>query len=361
MTENVEQPPVVSSDSDGAKKSAAPTKGSSETSKTPGKSGSIIAIFSFLLAVIALVGIGGIGWKGYEFTQQFSQLELRLQQTQANNIELSEQVAGVELLAQQQKQQLIQNAQRLAQLPGADRNDWLLAEAEYLLRLANQRLNLEKDWQSAIVILEAADAVLADANSPLLLPVRQQIAAELQALKAVPAIDTTGAVTRLQALQDKISELEWMPRTLPQVTAKVDVDEAEEKTAWQKFSDKVWAGIGVVVRIREHEEALPAPLTPDQHYYLQQNMHLMLEQAQVALVRQQDALYKQSIERTQIWLDEFVMIKNDQAIAAKNTLAELQGWNVSPKFPEISGSLNKLRQILDQQRRGSILPAQAAN
>jgi uroporphyrin-3 C-methyltransferase len=329
--------------------------------KAPAKSNTLLVIFSLLLTLIALVAVGGIAWKGYEFSQQLAEMNLQLKQSEDKNTQLGSQVSQLTKQSNQLDKQLSHNGERLAQLPGADRNDWLLAEAEYLLRLANQRLSLENDWQGTINILQSADKVLAGAENPLLLPVRQLIAQEVQNLKAVPAVDTTGAVARLQALQSQIEKLEWMPRTLPQVTAQAESQEEDvEQNAWDKFVEKAMAGIGVIVRIREHEEALPAPLTPDQHYYLQQNMQLMLEQAQVALVRQNDELYLQSIERTQAWLKEFVMIESADAKAAKSTLEELKTWNVSPELPEVSGSLNKLRQILDQQRRNSASPAQVS-
>jgi uroporphyrin-3 C-methyltransferase len=322
---------------------------------------SVLAIFALLLVVIALLAIGGIGWKGFEFSQQLLTLSHQLEQSTEKNTVLAVQLANTEKNVRLHNKQSQQNAERIAQLPGADRNDWLLAEAEYLLRLANQRLGLENDWQGAVAILVAADNVLAETENPLISSVRQLLAKELQTLRAVPAVDLTGAVARLQAVQDQINELEWMPRTLPQVTAVVK-DAADPKvaqTAWDKFSSKALAGIGSIVRIREHDQVLPAPLTPDQHYYLQQNMNLMLEQAQVALVRQQDALYKQSIARTLGWLEEFSIVKNTKTAAVKETLVELSVWNVAPEFPEISGSLLELRTLLDQQRRSTPLSAQA--
>jgi len=348
VTDNLQPAPADSSNKSSVKNSVA---------KDSAKPSSALAIFALLLVVIALIAIGGIGWKGFEFSKQLLTLSHQLEQSTEKNTVLIAQLKKTDAQAKLQGQQLQQNAQRLAQLPGADRSDWLLAEAEYLLRLANQRLDLEKDWQGSVAILVAADKVLAETQNPLINPVRQLLAKELQTLRAVPAVDLTGAVARLQAVQDQIGKLEWMPRTLPKAAVIIPavVDPEIELTAWDKFATKAWAGIEKVVRIREHDKALPAPLTPDQHYYLQQNMQLMLEQAQVALVRQQDVLYKQSIERTLAWLDEFVIVKNVKTEAVVKTLTELKSWSVSPAFPEISGSLNRLRQLQDEQRRlGSV-------
>ena len=79
-------------------------------------------------------------------------------------------------------------------------------------------------------------------------------------------------------------------------------------------------------------------------------MQLMLEQAQVALVRQQADLYLHSINRTQAWLSEFVRNETAQAEALQETLNELATWQVAPTFPDISGSLIELRRYSGVQK-----------
>ena len=366
MTDNVENTPAVTAPDAAPASAAAASTDSKKASKPtqqkkPKKASSVVAIIALLLVILSLIAVGGIAWKGYELSQQVANLDQALKTNSDSKVALDQQLANVEQQTRLQNKLLKQNAERIAQLPGADRNDWLLAEAEYLLRLANQRLGLENDVQGSLAILAAADNVLAQAENPLLLPVRRLIAKEIQSLRTVPAVDMTGAVARLQALQDQIKTLEWMPRTLPKTMAKVEEENHETvQDPFQKFLNKAWAGIGAFIRIREHDKELPAPLTPAQHYYLQQNMNLMLEQAQVALVRQQSVLYKQSIERTQQWMDEFVIAESADTAAVKETLAELSQWEVSPVLPEISGSLSALRKLLDQQRHSSApAPSQA--
>lgn len=373
MTDNVESTPVVTaadntkaSDTVSSVKSSAASSSANSAAKPASKSepskrsGSLIAVIALLLVILSLVAVGGIAWKGFELSQQVSALGQELRSSSDSKVVLDQQLANVERQTRIQNKLLKQNAERIAYLPGADRNDWLVAEAEYLLRLANQRLSLEHDVKGSLAILNAADKVLAEAESTLLIPVRKLVAEEMQTLKTIPAVDMTGAIARLQALQDQIEKLEWMPRTLPEADVVVEENKGETvQDPFQKFLSKAWAGIGAFIRIREHDKALPAPLTPDQHYYLQQNMNLMLEQAQVALVRQQNDLYKQSIKRTQQWMDEFVIAESVNTTAVKDTLAELLEWDVSPRQADISGSLTQLRQLLDQQRRRSVVPAKS--
>jgi uroporphyrin-3 C-methyltransferase len=312
--------------------------------KAPKKPLSLLAVLALFLVLLSFVAIAGLGWKGVELIQQLSAVELKLQQSEQEKSSAAKNVSQLQQQLIKQAKQQQHTSQRIAQMPGADTDDWLIAEAEYLLRLANQRLSLEKDLKGALAILLAADNVLLETHNPQFDHVRIQLAKEVLILRSVPAVDTIGAVSRLQAVQDQISKLEWMPRTLPkQIVKKEKVVAGVENNAWQKFSAKAWAGLGSIVRIREHDKALPAPLTPDQHYYLQQNMQLMLEQAQVALVRQQADLYRHSIERTQAWLNEFVRNETAQAKALQQTLEELAQWQVAPAFPDITGSLIELR------------------
>ncbi len=317
----------------------------------PKKPLSLLAVLALILVSLAFVAIAGLGWKGVELIQQLSSIELQLQKSEQGKAVVSKNLKQLQQQINTQTKQQQHTSQRLAQLPGADTDDWLIAEAEYLLRLANQRLNLEKDWQGSLAILIAADNILAETQNPQLDSIRAILAKEIITLRAVPAVDITGAVSRIQAIQEQVTQLEWMPRTLPEQTPIAETsDDKVELNAWDKFLDKAWKGLGKVIRIRDNDKALPAPLTPDQHYYLQQNMQLMLEQAQVALVRQQADLYLHSINRTQAWLSEFVRSETAQAEALQETLNELSQWQVAPTFPDISGSLLELRRYSGVQK-----------
>ena len=265
-------------------------------------------------------------------------------------------------LAESMQAQVEHNTEMLAKLPGAERQDWLLAEAEYLLRLGNQRLELERDWDGAVSMLVAADNVLVETRNPAFSKVRGLIARELIALRAVPAIDRTGAIYRLQALQEQVTNLPWMPEKL--IEEVILDEETQRPLEQQTWYWNIWFdtrdALKRMIRIRERDEPIAAPLTPDQQYYLQQNMHLMLEQAQVALLREQTELYQHSLKRVSEWLDQYLVIEDERTLAARASLNELQGWTVDPERPDISASLTLLQKIVEQQRRGTVAVSEPA-
>lgn len=350
--------------------------------------------FVLLIVLLGIAGYGGfLGWQQHQTTLvNIAILQDRLstaeavrtdnEQRQNNLLELAEKLnaASTELASQ-----VTFNTDRLAKLPGAERQDWLLAEVEYLLRLANQRLMLERDWNGALSLLTAADNVLIETRNPRYNPVRAQISREIQALRAVPSIDRTGTIYKLQTLQEVITDLQWLPQqyqpqTTPSTTANTAPAAASsgdlqwswdqlsipmlQKMAvqwWQQAKQSVSDNIRSLIRVRRLEDDLPAPLSPNQQYYLQQNMHLMLEQAQVALLREQTALFQQSIKRVHNWVKQFVMLESDQSRAVLATLTDLQQWNAAPDLPDISVSLLNLRKLLEQQRRGSVISAVASD
>ena len=318
-----------------------------------------------MLGLFAVAGYAGfLGWQQQQKTSgEVAVLRDRLAQAQAQadalgqrEQDLLQQAQSLTKSANSLQEQVAHNTDRLGKLPGAERQDWLLAEAEYLLRLANQRLQLERDWDGAISMLTAADNVLLETRNPRMNMVRSEIARELLALRAVPAIDNVGAIARLQAMQEQVTSLPWMPEKLildPVTEQPVETLDKQE-WYWQLWNN-ISNSISRMVRITERDAPIAAPLTPDQQYYLQQNMNLMLEQAQVALLREQAELYQSSLKRVSDWLDQYLVIEDERTRAARAALTELQNWDVNPAVPDISESLIQLRKLVEQQRRGTVV------
>lgn len=350
-----------------------------DTEKTPTEKSKkahtpILSWVNFLLIIILLALAAIAGWLAWQYQQntssEISALEERLgkalagvEQSSNKEAELFQRAESLANQAEGLAAQVTHNTERLAKLPGAERQDWLLAEAEYLMRLANQRLQLERDWSGAVSMLTAADNVLIETRNPGYNKVREQIAKELLALRAVPAIDKTGAIYRIQALQEQLQTLPWMPEKL----VVKDMPEVEETRSLDKqtWYWNLWfvakENVARMIRIQQRDEPIAAPLSPDQQYYLQQNMHLMLEQAQVALLREQTELYKHSMERVSEWLNQYLVIEDERTRAARASLDELASWVVDPKRPDISGSLIMLQKLVEEQRRGTVTSAEASS
>ena len=168
----------------------------------PRKNSKTVVVLIVLLLVLALA-VAGLSFYFFTRLQQHdTQLTYdgdykRLVEQRLESVERSAQRRAESLQAKQQsleeslakiEQQSQYTAQQLLELNASSRADWLLAEAEYLLRLANQRLHIEKDVRGAEAILPTADKVLAEGDDPGLLPVRVALAEEIFALQSMASI-----------------------------------------------------------------------------------------------------------------------------------------------------------------------------
>ncbi|WP_246286542.1 uroporphyrinogen-III C-methyltransferase [Vreelandella maris] len=236
---------------------------------------------------------------------------------------------------------------QLSQEQDTDEREWLHAEAAYLLRLANQRLQLEGDVDGAAALLRTADARLVDADNPALTPVREAIANELAALDAVPQVDRTGLYLALNAQQERISELRLSQEIEEQaVTSSI---EQPPTGTFQRQLARFGEELKDLVVVRHHDEALEALITPEQESYLRQSLRLVLEQTQLALLNEEKELYDASIDKALQLLNDYYDTTREETQSVITRLEELQQAEVKPELPDISASQQELARFIENR------------
>ncbi|QSP95872.1 uroporphyrinogen-III C-methyltransferase [Marinobacter salinisoli] len=332
-----------------------------------------------LLALAAAIALGLWNWQQWNNNQALiqavadlktdtSQLADRLgdgrsqqsQRLQSLESKLSEQR---ELIATQQRQ-IDHNARELLESGNRTRTDWLLAEAEYLLRIANQRLIIEKDIKGALSALQSADEVLKESDDIGVYPVRQQIAKEILSLKSISGVDRTGLYLTLEAAIDSVHQLTdqaLINSEAPDFTIEDTDDPASEGTeepdaldlAWTDFKETMMQ----VVVVRRMDEPVKPLLSPDQSAYARLNLQLMLEEAEMAVLRGNQTLYERALTKATDTIDNWYDDSHPRVSALADTLKELAGKDVDPDLPDISQSLSLLKQRL----AGRLAPKEDSN
>ncbi len=269
----------------------------------------------------------------------------RSQRLQALEDKLPEQR---DLIATQQRQ-IDHNARELLEAGNRTRTDWLLAEAEYLLRVANQRLTIEKDIGGALAALESADEVLAESDDIGVYPVRQQLAREILALKGIADVDRTGLYLKLEAAIDSIHQLTddalINDRAPGFVAANDDTagNTDSEPGLMAEGWNKVKHTLSQVVVVRRLDEPVKPLLSPEQSAYARLNLQLMLEEAEMAVLRGHQELYSRALTKASNAITDWYDSSNTRIIALSRTLDELSEKNVDPELPDISRSLQLLK------------------
>ncbi len=351
-----------------------PVQAAAKPAPAARKSSSAIAWLALLLV---LVLAGGAAWYLQDVMQRETALQQRLAELETVTGQL-EAVTGqkedrLDQLGQRWQQQLQQSmgelqgqAERqaqavqsfeeelatlrteLARFSAHDRESWLLAEAEYLLRLSNQRLIMAGDTVAAQALLASADAVLRELDDVSLHSVRSAVASDLAAVRAVPKVDVEGIYVRLSALAEQADKLvifqfperDARPREATQEDWQARLQQGYEQ-ALLKLSD--------YVIIRRRDVPMQALMDPQWEGLVRQNLRMLLEQAQVALLSSNQALYESSLERAQHWVAQFFESDAAAAQAMASEIRQLAALQVQVTMPEISRSLEALDGAIERR------------
>lgn len=260
--------------------------------------------------------------------------------------------------AQEQRVNALQETQdtlkagfnKLAVDVGGARREWVLAETEHLLLIANHRLQLGHDVDLALAALRAADRQLKDLAQPNLLPVRRVLAREIGALEAVDDADITGLSLRLGDLADKVDRLPLIAQTqFKKAAANEGAAAAGQPRRWDDFLREMWRDLKSLIRIRDDMDVRRPLLPPEQHYFLRENLRLMLRGAQLALLERDEATYQQNLRAVLAWLKDY--FDSDTQVVANTTqeLEKMLATRVNVELPDISASLAELKKIAARQ------------
>ena len=368
-------------DTKDAKNSAADTKPAASSGSagkpippatTAGSGGSKGGGLAIALVIILALALGLITWQGWqrldsqqqrldELAQQaqnsasqqaVSELESRIEEGEAERSQalestVSELRSELDSYRSDINSTLDEVLTQLSQEQDTDERDWLHAEAAYLLRLANQRLQLECDVEGAAALLRTADARLADAGNPALTPVRREIANELAALDAVPQVDRTGIYLALNAQQERVAGLR-LSQEIEERAVTSSIEQPPTGT-FQRQLARFGEELKDLVVIRQHDEALEALITPEQESYLRQSLRLILEQSQLALLKEEPELYEASIDKALELLNGYYDTEREETQSVIARLQELKQAEVKPELPDISASQQALASFIDNR------------
>ena len=320
------------------------------------------------IAVLALLfGLGGLGAGVWSVMQiqasgdQSAQLQQQLSSMRAQTTDLTEREQqlsrtlaqmpsadqlqqGRELLANVQAEQQ-QLSQRLESILGASRQDWRLAEAEHLLRMASLRLSALHDTNSARFLLQAADHILLEQNDPAAFAAREQLARSIAALKSSGTLDRTGLFVQLGALHQQASELTHLaPEFIQGQGQQSDVAKGDGPGRWAQW----WEQISRYFRVDFNASEQVQPLLAGQSLtQVRLALGLALEQAQWAALNGATEVYQQALKQALSILDAHFSAKDPNVSGLRTQISELHEQKVSQEMPDLNAALITLEAYID--------------
>lgn len=322
-----------------------------------------------LLAILIALGVGGAGY--YLGQQQVAEIQQKLtalesQSSVAVSAPVSDNSGQVIQLEQglktaqdkvEQLEQLVAGktgeivalqaqVKQVSQLAGAQQpSDWLFSEADFLLNNALRKLVLDNDVDTAISLLKLADETLVKVNNSQANAIRTAINQDLKQLLSLSSVDQNAVMQKLSQLANTVDELQAL---------NVNFDETPEKSGklsddiadWQQNVEKsATSFLNHFIRISPKQSADKKELlAPNQDIYLRENIRLRLQLAIMAVPRQQDELYKQSLDAVASWVRSYF---DTSAEVTQNFLKSVDELADSSIYVDVPGQLQSLT-LLDK-------------
>lgn len=293
-----------------------------------------------------------------QLTQTQSQLAAEINQIKQETQAKADQLTHKTDVALDQQQKSIDSLQlAIADIKGRRPNDWLLAEADYLVKLAGRKLFLEHDIVSATKLMESADQRIAELNDPSLVPLRKAMARDITQLKIIPLIDREGLVLRLTTLQQQVDTLPLANAMLPETQQQSAPQVSENINDWQNnlvSSLKDFSENFITFRTRDGN-AIPL-LSPEQHFYLKENLKAKLETAIKAVYAEQQEIYTTALSTADKWSASFFNSDDRSVQQFNHALLQLSKQNIQVQYPVKLETQHELADVITERLRREVSP-----
>jgi uroporphyrin-3 C-methyltransferase len=227
-------------------------------------------------------------------------------------------------------------------------SDWLIHEAEYLVRVAARTMWLEQDTRAAIGLLRDADNRLKELNQPKFLPVRSLINEDIEALALMPILQNQDAILTLMALNKQIESLEFAGVNLADtLNAKEDLSLSEDISDWRENLAKTWQKfLNDFITVRRRTGMVEPLMAPEQQQHLKQNLSLKIQLVQWAASEQKAEVYQQTLLDIQQWLNEFFDMSLPVNQKFYQATEQLKKQTIHYDYPSDLRSLAAIKRLL---------------
>ena len=326
------------------------------------------------LAVIALTLLLAVqAWSSHVQIRNLREdVARRLQKGDASNadsgaVARAAQETGNQLLAKvsvlESRQSEAQSEQlaleQLYQDLSKNRDEWALTEIEQVLSTASQQLQLAGNVPGALIALQNADRSLARSDKPQFITIRRAIAKDMERLKLLPSVDSTGVALRLDGAIAQIDALPMLSDEKPVLPAAPAAPSRAGGSGpapgagkrwllnlqgiWHDWSAAMWDDVRQLIRVRSVDTPEALMLSPGQSYFLRENLKLRLLNARLALLSRNETAFRSDLIAAQDALQKYFDTRARATQGVQMLLRQVQGSNLAVEMPTLSDSLNAVR------------------
>ncbi|BBG31165.1 uroporphyrinogen-III C-methyltransferase [Zymobacter palmae] len=306
--------------------------------------------------IVALLLLGGLGWSFYQISTtqgQLEQLGSELSALKKNSLAqsaLDQAVSPLQAQFQGVDERISAVQKRLDDHRTADGR---YVEIDYQLRMALQRLALNRDIRGTLELLKSADQRITELNDPVFLPVRESIQSAMAALNNVSAPDVDGLYLQLAAESHALDGLS-MSQSLASMTpehqqAEQAAADAPQSSWWKRQLSRVGHEMKELVVVRYNDQALNELLMPEQESAIREHLRMTFSEAQMGLLNQSPTVYTHALQSATETLQRYFPQDDARVKGVIDRINALSQQSIRPDLPEVTGVLQQWQQAVERR------------
>lgn len=232
----------------------------------------------------------------------------------------------------------------LMQSLSRSRDDNLVVDIESSIRLAQQQAQLTGSVTPLLEALRNAEQRVARAAQPRLATLQRAIARDIDRVKSAAVSDTPGLLAKLDDLVRLADEL-VLANAVASTTdmGRVKVDATDGAASWWQHSLQVvlneLRGLVRVGRVTQPEAAL---LSPEQSFFLRENLKLKLLNARLGLLARQLESSRADLAAASVSIGKYFDPLSRKTKSAVTLIAQVQSQMNALQLPRVDETLAAL-------------------
>lgn len=304
---------------------------------------SVLGLFAILLSIVALGGTSYLYYIGLnKETQIDNKLNSVTQLISAQNDTYANNIVEIKTTVDSFESQVARLSNQ--------KTDYTLLQLNELINMANQSLFVYNDIKSTLKLLNYAQKLLSNNNSPIYVEVKTAIANDIAQLGQIQYTDPVVLSSKINAVLNQITTLPLIDDSVQiakEIQSTQDNNSDLTQSIWYKFWKNLKHDFASLVKVSSSDKNNVIQLSPEKDVLIRQNLKLDLLNVRMALLQHDNSAWQYNLNNVKNDLGLY-FVNNALVGAIIENINGLLQTNISIagiNLDDTLKALNKLNQI----------------
>jgi len=192
-------------------------------------------------------------------------------------------------------------------------------------------------------------------SDPSLSPLRSALLEDINILESLPKRDPDGVVLALSSLESRVDKLLVVGVGFSDADKNTKSEVSTDIKDWSENLSKSWGSfVESFIVINTRDVKVQALLSPEQNWYLKENLRSAIAKAEFAVYREQQDIYNLAMQNASDLLSNYYDLTDNTTNHFFKSVQRLSKQKVSVAYPDQLKSAPVLDRIMTQRVKKSL-------